>query len=77
MLIIGDSYFNSFIYDDIAESFHETILIWGDYVGDIQNIIDSYNADIVIVEAAERCDRTDGIIAGVQVMKDAADGVGK
>lgn len=77
VLIIGDSYFNSFIYDDIAESFHETILIWGDYVGDIQNIIDSYNADIVIVEAAERCDRTDGIIAGVQVMKDAADGVGK
>ncbi len=69
LLIIGDSYFNSFIVDDIAESFHEVIMIWNSYAGDIQSIIDEYNADIVVVEAAERCDRTGSIIKGVNAMK--------
>ena len=65
LLIIGDSYFDTFIIDDLAESFHETIIIWGDYLFDVQNIIDTYDADIVIVEAAERVDRTYAIINGV------------
>lgn len=70
LLIIGDSYFNSFIIDDLAESFHEVIIIWADYVGDIQSIINEYNADIVIVEAAERCDRTGDIINAVNAIKE-------
>ena len=69
LLIIGDSYFNTFIIDDLAESFHETIIIWGDYLLDVQNIIDTYDADIVIVEAAERVDRTPRIINSVTAMK--------
>ena len=69
LLIIGDSYFNNFIIDDLAESFHETIIIWGDYCSDIQTIIDTYDADIVIVEAAERVDRTSGIIKGANAMQ--------
>lgn len=69
LLVIGDSYFNTFIIDDLAESFHETIIIWGDYCGDIQTIIDTYDADIVIVEAAERVDRTSGIIKGANAMQ--------
>lgn len=70
VLIIGDSYFDSFIIDDFAESFHETIMIWGNFCGDIQTIIDEYDADIVIVEAAERVDRSSGIINGANAMKE-------
>ena len=71
LLIIGDSYFDAFIIDDLAESFYETIIIWGDYLSNLQNIIDTYDADIVIVEAAERVDRTKSIINGVTAMKTA------
>lgn len=58
LLIIGDSYFNSFIIDDLAESFHEVIMIWGAYMEDYQGIMDSYCPDIVVVECAERVDLT-------------------
>ena len=68
ILIIGDSYFDSFLLDDIAESFHETILIWGDYANDFEAIIEEYNPDIVVVENAERCDRTD-MFAGTMLIK--------
>lgn len=59
VLVLGDSYFNNFIVDDIAESFYETLIIWGDYCDDFVNIIDTYEPDIVIIENAERCDRTE------------------
>ena len=62
ILIIGDSYFNSFIVDDIAESFHETIMIWGDYLEDAKAIIDEYDPDIIVIEAAERVDRTGSLM---------------
>ena len=58
VLVLGDSYINSFILDDIAESFYETLIIWGDYTSDFEEIVDAYQPDIVIVENAERCDRT-------------------
>ena len=61
VLILGDSYFNSFIVDDIAESFYETILIWGDYSQHFKTIIETYKPNIVIIENAERCDRTDAL----------------
>lgn len=70
MLIIGDSYFNGFIVDDIAESFHETILIWGDYTRHIKSIIEVYQPDIVILEAAERVDRSNEIIAAAEIIQD-------
>lgn len=69
ILIIGDSYFKTFIVDDLAESFHETVLIWGDYLSDYKAIVDEYNPDIVIVEAAERVDRSYEIMAGAAVLK--------
>ena len=68
LLILGDSYFNSFILDDIAESFYETILIWGDYDSDIKTILDAYDPDIVIIENAERCDRMGELIKGAKVI---------
>lgn len=58
LLIMGDSYFNSFIIDDIAESFSEVWLIWGDYTLDLCEIVNHYNPDIVIYECAERVDRS-------------------
>lgn len=59
LLILGDSYFNSFIVDDIAESFYETVIIWGDYCGNLGDIVDAYEPDIIVVENAERCDRAE------------------
>ena len=67
LLIIGDSYFGSFIIDDLAESFNETILIWGDYLPNYSSIIDEYQPDIVVVEVAERVDRTMTIIQAATV----------
>lgn len=71
LLVIGDSYFYSYIIDDIAESFKETIFIMGDYVGNIGAILDEYDPDIVIIEAAERVDRTSAIIAGAKALREA------
>ena len=71
LLVIGDSYFQIYLMDDLAESFHETILIWGDYCNDIGNILDEYQADIVIVEAVERMDRTSAIRDGAAAMKES------
>lgn len=68
LLIIGDSYFSVYILDDLAESFHEVIYIHNDLLVDIQSVIDEYDADIVVVEAAERCDRTQELITGVKAI---------
>ena len=72
LLLLGDSYFNSYIVDDLAESFHETIIIWGTYLTDFQHIIDAYDADIVIVENAERADRTGSMIKAAKAIQKAA-----
>ena len=58
VLVLGDSYVNSYIIDDLAESFHETIIIWGDHTKYMKEIVAAYQPDIVICENAERCDRT-------------------
>lgn len=63
LLILGDSYFDMFLYDDFAESFHKVILIWGDYVLSLPEIVDEYQPTIVVIENAERCDRTDEIVS--------------
>ncbi len=52
LLVIGDSYFNTFIIDDLAESFHETIFVWNDLLSDYKDLINTYKADIVVLEAA-------------------------
>lgn len=69
ILIMGDSYFNSFIIDDIAESFNETILIWGDYAKQIKDIINHYNPDILVIEDAERVDRFMAYVEAVEYLK--------
>lgn len=62
IVLIGDSYFYYYILDDIAESFHETIFLWGDHLEEYQEIINGYAPDILIIENAEREDRS-GILS--------------
>ena len=61
-VIIGDSYFDNFLYDDLAESFSKTVFIWGDYTENLAELVDYYNPSIVIIENAERCERTGAAI---------------
>ena len=55
LVIIGDSYINSYLLDDFAESFKYTYMIWNRYLNyDILPIIEKIKPDIVIIENAER-----------------------
>lgn len=58
LLVIGDSYFDNFLIDDLAESFHKTVMIWGDYIQYLPEMMDAYHPAVVVCENAERCDRT-------------------
>jgi len=62
LLLMCDSYINSFIVEDFAESFAEVWLVWGDYTTDFCEVIDLYQPDIVIYECAERVDRSDRVV---------------
>ena len=57
LLLLCDSYFDSYIAADIAESNAEVWLIRADYIGDLPEILEIYDADMVIFECAERVDR--------------------
>ena len=58
LLLMGDSYFNDYLIDDIAESFSEVWLVWGDYTAELPDIVDLCAPDVVIYECAERVDRS-------------------
>ena len=68
LLIMGDSYFNSYIVDDFAESFSSVWFIWADYTADLADIVAAYQPDIVIYECAERADRCYNIYALAQTL---------
>lgn len=70
LLIIGDSYLDNYLYDDLAESFHKVVLVWGDYVVELPQIIDYYNPDIVLMENAERSERTGLVTMAVDIMNE-------
>ena len=63
LLLICDSYINSFIIEDIVESFSEVWLIWGDYTVDMETIVEMYKPDILVYECAERVDRSSAVVA--------------
>lgn len=54
LLVLGDSYLQSYLLDDLAESFRELVFINGDNTPDIEAILDAYHPDIVLNENAER-----------------------
>ncbi len=62
LLILGDSYFENYLYDDLAESFHRVVLM-RDNLRYFMEAVDYYDPTIVIVENAERCDRTKTILS--------------
>ena len=68
VLVLGDSYLNSFIIDDISESFAVTMMIWGDYTNELKKIVDQCKPDIIIMENAERCNRMTQVLAASQTL---------
>lgn len=58
LLLVCDSYINSYIVEDFAESYSEVWLIWGNYTEQMDELIEMYSPDIVIYECAERVDRS-------------------
>ena len=69
LLLMCDSYINSFIIKDIAESFSEVWLIWGLYTEEMSEIVEMYDPDIIICESAERVDRSSLIVALADSLK--------
>lgn len=69
LLLMCDSYINSFIVADLAESFSEVWLVWGDYTGDLPELTEIYQPDVVIYECAERVDRSEGVCAFAEELR--------
>lgn len=59
ILVLGDSYLNGFVIDDIAESFAVTMMVWGSHTTEFKEIIAQCNPDIIVMENAERVNRMD------------------
>lgn len=69
LLLVCDSYINNYILEDIAESFSQVWLIWGDYTCDMEEMVEMYQPDIVIYECAEFVDRSESVIALADKLK--------
>ncbi len=70
VLIVGDSYINSYLLDSLAESFLQTYLIWGDYTEEMADMIEICQPDIVIYECAERVDRSEKVCILAEMLCD-------
>ncbi len=70
LLLMCDSYINSFIVEDFAESFAQVWLVWGDYTTDFCEVIELYQPDIVIYECAERVDRSNSVVKLANEMRE-------
>lgn len=69
MLILGDSYFDSYILDDIAESFKKTAMAWSDNMNCLDELIEVYEPDVVVFEYVERRDRGNCVVELAQKLK--------
>ena len=69
LLLICDSYINSFIVDDFAESFSEVWLIRVDYTERLEEAIELCNPDIIIYECVERAEKSDAVYALAEIIK--------
>ena len=67
ILLVGDSYIRQFLKDDIAESFSDTLSIDWSNLDNLDNVIDRYDPDIVVLENTEMM--TDNIINYVNKMQ--------
>lgn len=71
LLLMGDSYFNNYLIDHIAESFREVWLVWGDYTDELPQIVELCDPDLVIYECAERVDRSNAVCTLAQKLPTA------
>lgn len=62
LVILGDSYFEYFVFPYMAESFHKTVYMLGPYTEELETIIDYYKPTIIISENAERAPRYDNLV---------------
>ena len=69
LLLMCDSYFNNYLIDDLAESFGEVWLVWGDYTAVLPQIVELCDPDIVIYECAERVDRSMAVCALAETLQ--------
>ena len=53
ILILGDSFFRMFLKDDVAESFASTLSIDWLNISILEEVIEEYQPDIVVIESAE------------------------
>lgn len=70
LLLLCDSYFNSYLVDDFAESFSEVWVIWADHMEELPQMLEIYDADMVIIECAERVDRNYNMYNLAQALAD-------
>lgn len=69
LLVIGDSYIDHYIIDDLAESFSKTVMVWGEYTREIERLVEYYHPTIVINENAERSDETSNMVAAAKTLR--------
>lgn len=55
ILLIGDSFIRQFIKNDIAESFYETLSIDWINLSNLNQVLEIYKPDIIVLESAEFC----------------------
>ena len=72
LLLVCDSYFNGYLIEDIAESFGEVWLVWGDYTKQIPEIVELCDPDLVIYECAERVDRSADVCSLAKKLRESA-----
>lgn len=62
VLLLADSYVRSFIADDLAESFHQVIVIHPKMMSLTDRLIADYDPQIIVLENAERTDRSQNVV---------------
>ena len=59
LLLVCDSYLGAYLIPEFTETFSKVVLIWTDYAEHLTHYVRTYNPDMVILECAERVDKSD------------------
>lgn len=70
ILLINDSFIRMFLKDDIAESFSETLSIHWDNLQKLDEVLDYYHPDIVLLETADVPSALDTVVPYVNNYSD-------
>ena len=69
LLIVGDSYIESYLYDDFAESFHRVVFVRTSMARYIEELVDYYKPTIVLHENVERQDGSGEVIVAANELR--------